>query len=33
MLGPVGQHYEHKQIECPFVPNAVELLIDTELGD
>ena len=33
MLGPVAQHYDHKQIECAPVPNAVQLLINAEAGD
>src|SRR5688500_2197730 len=33
VLGPMGQHYEHKNIKCASVPNTIQLLIKTKVGD
>src|SRR5678815_2912440 len=32
MLGPVCQHDNHQEIECAFVPNAVQLFVKSEVG-
>src|SRR6185503_2714448 len=33
MFGPMGQHNQHEQIKCASVPNAIQLLINTKVGD
>jgi hypothetical protein len=32
MLGPMRQHDNHQEIERTFVPNTVQLLVQTKVG-
>src|SRR6185369_4582872 len=31
VLRPVGQHYDHKQVQRTFMPNAIQLFVKTNI--